>query len=101
MRAGPAYASGALHTWFHSVTRPLVLTPKIGAFAVSINLAKSSAAPRARSSARFKSVVSFPTKIAPTMFPAASRRVDALSKICAQQHPRVFCTRVLKVMRPT
>mmetsp|Transcript_27408 Transcript_27408/g.72791 ORF Transcript_27408/g.72791 Transcript_27408/m.72791 type:complete len:204 (-) Transcript_27408:1920-2531(-) len=67
--------------WFHSVTWQCWSTPKIGAFAISINLASSSAVLSAVSFAARRSVMSWPTPIMPMIWPSGPRRGVALIKI--------------------
>mmetsp|Transcript_75074 Transcript_75074/g.207082 ORF Transcript_75074/g.207082 Transcript_75074/m.207082 type:complete len:217 (-) Transcript_75074:605-1255(-) len=65
---------------FHSLTQPFTSRPKIGAFAVSINLDRSSATScDSRITAR-SSVMSWPTPMTPLTMPSAPRRVVAFSR---------------------
>ena len=63
---------------FHSFTKPFESMPKIGAFAVSMNVCSSLATRVISSSASLRSVTSCPTPITPTTFPLTSLRVVAL-----------------------
>mmetsp|Transcript_64174 Transcript_64174/g.196295 ORF Transcript_64174/g.196295 Transcript_64174/m.196295 type:complete len:425 (+) Transcript_64174:394-1668(+) len=65
---------------FHSVTCPATLTPKMGAFAVSISRIKSSATRLDSSINSLISVMSWPTPTTPITEPRASRRGVALSR---------------------
>mmetsp|Transcript_76283 Transcript_76283/g.192044 ORF Transcript_76283/g.192044 Transcript_76283/m.192044 type:complete len:231 (-) Transcript_76283:663-1355(-) len=66
---------------FHSVTRPVTSTPKIGAFAVWMKRARPSAMRCCSAIAVLISVMSCPTPMTPRTTPSALRRVVVLSKI--------------------
>ncbi len=61
--------------WFHSFTKPWLSIPKIGAFAVSINLLNSFATDSETVRSLSNSVISCPTPSTPVIFPLKLRRV--------------------------
>ena len=75
-REKPVMAADLL---FHSFTSPFASIPKIGAFAVSMNVCSSCATRVFSTSTCFRSVMSWPTPSTPTTLPLTSRRVVALS----------------------
>mmetsp|Transcript_44394 Transcript_44394/g.127090 ORF Transcript_44394/g.127090 Transcript_44394/m.127090 type:complete len:249 (-) Transcript_44394:2020-2766(-) len=67
--------------WFHCVILPCVLTPKIGAFAVSIRRSKSPAADSTSFTASRNLVMSCPTITTPVTLPLASKRAVAFNNM--------------------
>mmetsp|Transcript_75067 Transcript_75067/g.207046 ORF Transcript_75067/g.207046 Transcript_75067/m.207046 type:complete len:204 (+) Transcript_75067:195-806(+) len=66
---------------FHSVMRPAVSTPKMGALAVSMSRDRSSAMRCCSAISERSSEMSWPTPITPVTSPSAPRRVVAFSRI--------------------
>ena len=75
---------------FHSTIRPAASVPKIGALAMSMKVCSSRADRSFSPSTRFRSVISCPTPMVPTIAPLSSRREDALSSISTRWPFRVL-----------